>query len=94
MPQLPGPTTLADAVDFEPPDSEVERLATAKDAGLATEEPDSAQAPPPRLPGAWTSLTSPDKAAILQLWSSILGSAAGSAAEHPAPERGKRLGRP
>ena len=66
MPQLPGPTTLADAVDFEPPDSEVERLATAKDAGLATEEPDSAQAPPPRLPGAWTSLTSPDKAAILQ----------------------------
>ena len=93
-PQLPGPTILADVLDFEPPDSEVEWLATAKYAGLPTEEPDSAQAPPPRLPGAWTSLTSPDIAAIFQLWSAILGSAAGSAVESPAPERGRRLGRP
>ena len=65
IPQLPSPTTLEDAVDFEPSESEDERLATAKDAGLVAEEPGSTQAPPldylehpaTRLPGAWTSLS-------------------------------------
>ena len=74
-------------MDFEPPDSEDERLATARDAGLAAEEPDSAQAPPPRLPGAWTFLSSRDQAALFQHWSTTLsGLDAGITAQRSAPD--------
>ncbi|MEP5496657.1 MAG: hypothetical protein ABJP93_20680, partial [Marinobacter sp.] len=68
-PEPPGPTTLDDAVDSEPSDPEDEWLATAKDAGLAVEDPDSTQPPPPRLPVAWTSFSPQNQAAVFQHWS-------------------------
>ena len=73
-------------MDFEPPDSEDERLATVKDAGLAAEDPDSAQTPPPD-PGAWTSLSSQDQAAVFQHWSANLGLDAGTTGQRSAPDQ-------
>ena len=54
-PQLPGSTKLEDAMDIELPDSEDEQPITSMNAGRG-DDPDSEQAPPLRLPEAWTSL--------------------------------------
>ena len=67
--------------------AEGERLKAAEGAPLVAAEPDSAQASPPRLPGAWTSLTSQEKAAVFQHWSTITRLDAGIAADCPAPDQ-------
>ena len=69
-PELPGPMTLEDAVDLKHPDSEDERTAGGRET--------CAQASPFRLPGAWTSFPSPDRAAILQHWPAFRGAPRGS----------------
>ena len=73
-------------MDFEPPDSEDEQRTEAKDAGRGTKL-DRDQAPPLRLPDAWTSLSAEAQAAVIQRWSANPGLNAGTPAQRSTPAR-------
>ena len=71
-PQLPRPTDLDDAVDYEARDSEDEKRTATKGTARGTEL-DGDQAPPPQLSEIWTSLSVEAQAAIIRRWSDLPG---------------------
>lgn len=85
-PQLPGPTNLEDAVDFDTPNSEDEQPTTTKYAGRGTELHNH-QTSPPRLPDVWTSLSVEAQAAIIQRWPVLPGLDAETTTQRSTPAR-------
>ena len=84
--QLPGPTDLDDAVDYEARDSEDEERTATKGTVRGTEL-DEDQAPPHQLQEVWISLSVEAQAAIIRRWSDLPGLGVGTTAQRSTPAR-------